>query len=50
LLIILVLLLTGVLGQILYPTLDFVGLSLSFLIGVPQSFFLSMLTALLGAG
>jgi Zn-dependent protease len=49
LVIILILLLTGVLGQILYPTLDFVGLSLSFLIGVSPDFFYSTLTALLGA-
>lgn len=50
LIIILALLLTGVLGQILYPTLDFVVLALSFLVGVPQDFFYSMLTTLLGAG
>ena len=50
LVIILILLLTGVLGQILYPTLDFVGLSLNFIIGVSPDFFYSTLTALLGAG
>ena len=50
LVIILVLLLTGVLGQILYPALDFVTRSLSVLIGVPQHFFYSMLETLLGAG
>ncbi len=50
LVIILVLLLTGVLGQILYPTLDFVGLVLNFLIGVSPDFFFSTLAALLGAG
>ncbi|MDX1528981.1 MAG: site-2 protease family protein, partial [Gammaproteobacteria bacterium] len=50
LVIILILLLTGVLGQILYPTLDFVGRALNFLIGVSPDFFFSTLAALLGAG
>ncbi len=50
LVIILILLLTGVLGKILYPTLNFVGLSLNFLIGVSPDFFFSRLAVLLGAG
>ena len=50
LMIILILLLTGVLGQILYPTLDFVALSLNLLIGVSPDFFFSTLGALFGAG
>jgi hypothetical protein len=50
LVIILILLLSGALGRILYPALDFVGRSLNFLIGVSPDFFFSTLATLLGAG
>ena len=50
LVIILILLLSRALGRILYPALDFVGLSLNFLIGVSPDFFFSTLATLLGAG
>ena len=49
LVIILVLLMSGVLGRVLQPTLHLVGLFLEYLLGVSPSFFFSALAVLFGA-
>lgn len=49
LVIILVLLVTGVLGRLLRPTLQFIGVSLEQLLGISSSFFFSALAVLFGA-
>lgn len=49
LVIILVLLMTGVLGRLLHPTLQFIGIFLEQLLGISSSFFFSALAILFGA-